>query len=589
MTPLPLRRGGLLGLVLGGLLWAAEVLARHDALQPLGAALREAGSWFGAYLAAGLCVGLLAALLWPLAPPTARRRGPHLLLGGLAAALSFLAAALLPLATPAAPPTPASLVLLLGAAAGVALLAVAVAASPLAWAFDALLAPPTLVGAAAVAVLALGPLAWSPPSTEPPPVTAPPPGGVAEPPRDLLFVVERGVRADHLGAFGHFRATSPHLDALAESGWAAPLAFSAAPGSSASALRALLSAALPSQPGTPLAASLRAAGFQCIALHAGDDDLALDQLGFDRVVDVLVPPLPARLWLARLTLAPPMRPSPPHAPALVDAALARLLAAGAPERRLFLLVVLPDAVGPAPVPPEVAELFLPAGGTAGSEADLTLRYDAALRAQDEELGRLVATLLEAGRLEETLLVVVAERGRFLGEAVPGPTAPPALDFHDALLRVPLVVRHPRTVPAGRRALGPTSTIDLAPALLAALGLAAPLAPTDSSASPHPLDLHGDSAHPPRDAVIAETDRFRAERTESWFLLRTADRKVVLGPGGELVAYGDLRHDPGESFLTATEIPREALGSALALAERLRAALGARKLAAKNGSDSDGRM
>src|SRR5581483_10600925 len=88
---------------------------------------------------------------------------------------------------------------------------------------------------------------------------------------------------------------------------------------------------------------------------------------------------------------------------------------------------------------------------------------------DESLGRLLAHLERAGVLDETLVVYMGDNGYQFGEQglIDKRTA------YEASIRVPLLMRWPRGLPAGRSVSEVVANIDIAPTLLAASGVAAP--------------------------------------------------------------------------------------------------------------------
>lgn len=100
-------------------------------------------------------------------------------------------------------------------------------------------------------------------------------------------------------------------------------------------------------------------------------------------------------------------------------------------------------------------------------------YQGEIAYADAQLARLFAWLVESGRAGRTLVVATSDHGESLdehGEQTHGYT------LYDATLRVPLLVRGPG-VPVGRVVRGPVRTVDIAPTLLARLGLPGP-EPTD---------------------------------------------------------------------------------------------------------------
>ncbi len=107
-------------------------------------------------------------------------------------------------------------------------------------------------------------------------------------------------------------------------------------------------------------------------------------------------------------------------------------------------------------------------------------YDHALDEEDEALGRVLAALRAAGREDDTLVIVTGDIGTNEGAPVPFVDTE-ALD--EPLLATPLVVRWPTssfaTIRAealsGRRIDAPSSAVDLARTVLAALDLTPPAA------------------------------------------------------------------------------------------------------------------
>jgi choline-sulfatase len=100
---------------------------------------------------------------------------------------------------------------------------------------------------------------------------------------------------------------------------------------------------------------------------------------------------------------------------------------------------------------------------------LALRnYQAEVLAVDAALGRLLAALEERGLEDRTLVVVTADHGEGLGQHGTLDHAP---NIYEEQLRVPLVMRWPERIPAGRRIAQPVGLVDLAPTIAAAAALA----------------------------------------------------------------------------------------------------------------------
>jgi len=541
-----LRHGLLLGAFIGLAGLFAEILASWPAADDAGLALR----WAPVYALAGAVLGAGAALLAPLVSGrSARERGPGILLFGTIAAWAILAATFLPpLISDNSLPRLAPAILGLGLAAGAHLLGLAAAGSASAWraesffsGFGATVGLGLLLLPAALGALILPARA----------AAAPAAAEGASRPLNVVMVVLEGVRADHLGSLGSYRAASPRFDALAGESVLFEQAFAASPEHQESLARLL------GEPDAPLAAELGAAGWQSWFVAAGPSA----QPGFDRREDVLAGALPARLLLgrwsdrvrARFAVAAPRR----SAEKVVERALT--LAAGRdPQRPFFLLAHLSDTAPPYDPPPELRDRFRPDGI---SDADLlrevqdqdplrvslieqgaltaspqeaqafSALYDAEILAQDAALGALVDGLLDLGLMEDALLVVVSDHGTRFGEEDGRLGSSGSL--HDAVLRVPLLLRMPRLLPAGTRAAGLVSLDDVAPAIRAV-----------AAGSSDAALLAAARGGSPRRCVTA----WLREGGAVLRLLRGEREKILFDAQDEVVAAGDLLADPDESFL-----------------------------------------
>lgn len=95
-----------------------------------------------------------------------------------------------------------------------------------------------------------------------------------------------------------------------------------------------------------------------------------------------------------------------------------------------------------------------------SEEDLEIwrrLYMAEIAYADFYLGRLVEWLRKTDRLDDTLVIVVADHGENLGEHG---LLNHQYCLYDTLLRVPLVIRYPKLLPAGERIFHQVQTLDI---------------------------------------------------------------------------------------------------------------------------------
>ncbi|MDA1259781.1 MAG: sulfatase-like hydrolase/transferase, partial [Planctomycetota bacterium] len=209
-----LRHGFVLGSALGALLLTIEVALG-------GAPLRgtaEAAGWMPAYVVAGAALGLLAALIsLATTPRRARERAQGIQLFATVLALGVIGFGWLPYRLAGAESLLLRALLAFGLAGGLHLLGLAAAASRRAWMFAAFAAPFTATALLLfLCIAALFAREILPYGAETPRVEARSAPTAADGPPNLLIIVLEGVRADRLGCYGSFRATTPYLDSLAQ-------------------------------------------------------------------------------------------------------------------------------------------------------------------------------------------------------------------------------------------------------------------------------------------------------------------------------------------------------------------------------------
>ena len=240
--------------------------------------------------------------------------------------------------------------------------------------------------------------------------------------------------------------------------------------------------------------------------------------------------------------------------------------------RVWARTVPPDTVELPPVPdpddPSVPErtrvLRRILDVSDASEADrrgLVATYHAMVRFVDDGVRRILDALERNGLRESTIVVFCSDHGDFAGEH--GMTRKGGT-FHDALVRVPLIVSWPGQVPTGARDGSPVNLVDVVPTLLRLQGL------------PSPPDMHGRplptaTEAPAREATVSEygaggvactmEDLERlpeshglpaSKATLRWReaegrrkLVRTRRWSYVTDPMGDLDELYDHDHDPAE--------------------------------------------
>ncbi len=263
-----------------------------------------------------------------------------------------------------------------------------------------------------------------------------PPGVPAD--ANVVLLTIDTLRADHLGAYGYARDTSPNLDALAAAGARFAAGWAHAP-STRYSMPAILTGRLPLQvdydtsiggwPGllpraTTIAEVLAARGFTTAAFtnYWYFDPVRRMNQGF-----AIYDNDNARLHQG----ADPAHSHGTSSREQTDKALA--FVADHADQRFFLWVHYYDPHHEYELHPEV-----PAFG-----ADPMARYDGEIRYTDLHVGRLFDDLKARGLWDRTVIVVTGDHGEGFGEH--------AIDFHGydlyaAQTKVPLIIRVPGLPP-----------------------------------------------------------------------------------------------------------------------------------------------
>jgi len=421
---------------------------------------------------------------------------------------------------------------------------------------------------------------------------APPVSG--GPPHLLLIGVDT-LRADHLGCYGHARATSPNLDRLAAQGclftdvmapapWTLPSFAGALSGMMPGLHGAHLGGAMRNMdrqaPGrlrpdvVTLAAHLRNQGYRTAAFYSNQffafglaESFGAHEyhnLPADDLVTM------AADWLRREAGRPCFcfvllnDPHEPTTPPLAD--LAPFLPSPAPDTgRLTELARWGGAVLP-----HLGRAADARAAEVVAARDLKLAiYDATIHQVDRALGRLQERLESGGLAAHTLVSLFSDHGEeFLdhaGWAARWDHDPRGLrgighgqSHFQELLHVPWIAWGPG-VPVGARSDTPASLLDLSPTLLDWLGLPplprpalpAGLAPDLAAA------LTGTSLAAMNDASGA-TGRLRLAEAIAYgpdlIALRQGSWKLIAARDGRPLALFDLAADPGEQRDVASDQP-----------------------------------
>jgi hypothetical protein len=302
------------------------------------------------------------------------------------------------------------------------------------------------------------------------------------------------LRARSVGAYGSPRPTTPSLDRMiGDAGTVFDFAYTTAPHTLPAHLSTFTGLFVRGlggvNPISPLSSDvptlperLRAAGYETAAVT--EDGFVVPRVGFRR-----------GFASYRENTSPTLHePLGQSAKTFRDAA--DWLAARR-DRPTFLFVHTYEVHFPyTPAPPYDAA-FATAADVHDEHALEQLRYEQEARHLDDELRAFLEAIDGLGLGTRTLVVVMADHGEEFGEH--GSTRH-GFQLYDESLRVPLMMRLPGVVPAGRRVATPVSLVDVAPTILDLVG-AAPLVGVDGL-SLVPLFVGG-GLPPHRRAVFSE--------------------------------------------------------------------------------------
>lgn len=393
-------------------------------------------------------------------------------------------------------------------------------------------------------------------------------------PFNILILTCDAMRADHLGAYGYPRPTSPQIDALAKES----TVFSNAVGHSAwtgPGILSLLTGQYPAVHGMDtrhkmpdrflptVLKDLEARGYRAAAFQATGDLYGNLGLGTEDQMRHALPELLRRL-------RPEGAASSGEPPFVIWHHLRNSHLPYNPRPELRALFARPEVQ---PLSPEhlaviTANAMIPAGSVkwdpAEREAIVDL-YDAAVRQNDDDVGAAVAALKELGLWENTIVVLSADHGEELLEhgQVGHASTTQAGTLFEEVLRVPLIIRVPG-IAGGRVVPGMAQQADAMPTVLEALGL--PADPRMQGRSLLP-EMRGERAAVPREIAFSEstdcgwqcagnrqkTARLYAARERDWKLLVRRDE---FGKVASESLY-NLDHDPGETRNVIARQPQAA--------------------------------
>ncbi len=306
-------------------------------------------------------------------------------------------------------------------------------------------------------------------------------------PIDVVLITVDTLRADRLHCFGHPTNRTPNIDALAAAGvrfaaafcdvtWTTPSMSSVMTGTYATrhGMRSTYQQLDPAN--VTLAETLKAQGYTTAAIIGSfplDHTFGLNK-GFDSYDDHFTTPVmiggdapgqhveskfsgdvdEQRLYQYLKAQADAYRPDNE----VTDAAIAWLQ--GKRREPFFVWV---HYFGPH----EVGDMRL---NLEESDRQTIAAYDHDVERADREVGRLLAELDGLGLGGRTLVILHADHGQSLGEHL---YVGHGKNLYDPTLRVPLIMRLPRVVPAGKVVSELARNVDIMPTVLELAGLHVP--------------------------------------------------------------------------------------------------------------------
>jgi arylsulfatase A-like enzyme len=339
------------------------------------------------------------------------------------------------------------------------------------------------------------------------PAAPPVSGGPRLPGSDVVLITVDALRADHLGVYGHARARTPSIDALARQGVRFERAYAQAPHTS----------------------------FSVASLLTGTYYASLTRLGLEGSAEPLSLLLRRQGWKTAAFYPPAVffvdgDKLQRHASNHFHFEHVRFDYSNAQTRlaqvRAFFEQQKPDRAFVWVHFFEPHEPYETCPGRSFGSSDVD-RYDSEIACVDAAVGGLLA-YLERQR-PGAIVILTADHGEEFGEhggRYHGST------LYDEQIRVPLIVRFPGVSP--HVVAGQVQLIDLPPTILGLLGLAAP-------AGMRGTDLRPWLAAPPEAAPLPPAfAEFEYKR-----MVVVGSEKLICDMNWGVCAWHDLRADPGE--------------------------------------------
>ena len=404
-----------------------------------------------------------------------------------------------------------------------------------------------------------------------------------QPPANVVIFLIDALRADRLKTYGYPQATSPQMDALATRGVVFEQCNAPAPWTLPS-VASLLTSTFPCEHGVlvdgqriadslePLAARFKRAGYETASFYA--NGYAGPMAGLDRGYDrcqrssatggVLVGE-----WLDGLGGQPfflYVHNIEPHNPYNAPYRLVRLFGQVPLETKKairqgylqYRKLTRADfgAKRPVGTTDNTFQQDRAMRQLAELQDDIHMLYDAAVRQADERVYTVVQALRQRGLWDRTLFIILSDHGEELADHGGWQHDH---SVYQELVHVPLILRFPGGVYAGRRIVEVVTLVDVLPTIFDFLGRGE-LSSGSRGRSLMPL-IRGDSSHGTDELSVTSMRinrkkyyrPYRETRGEVNLVIRRGSWKGIWNVEIETFELYDLSRDPGErSNLTAQQ-------------------------------------
>lgn len=330
---------------------------------------------------------------------------------------------------------------------------------------------------------------------------------------NVVYVFIDAVRADHFGAYGYSRNTTPHLDKLASRS-------------------ALFENAL-----SPAANTFESAARFMKSSYWDAHVESWSQILADNGYDVLLFPERRRPMLHRYVKGARVVPGSEgkYLEESMDVAIESL--SQTPTDRPFCAYIY--AVEP-------HRPYAPHKGFTFGSATVDL-YDSELAFTDHQLGRLFDSMEQSGRMKDTIIIVMADHAESFGER--GVYRHSSQLYQDQT-HVPLIIYVPQLAP--RRVPDYVTTVDLGTTILNALGIQCPNSYVGVSLLPL---MRGEVfAHPPifgeqtlreKEFPNVRPDQYPQPVNKKYMIVTPEGYKLLYNRNYQLFELFDLKNDPFE--------------------------------------------